>query len=177
MTIYFFPFRWSFKYGDSILGCLTVFGGLVITRIFRRELKLLPYARLTCYAPVVGVASVTCFVFQNIFVSSEIVKSNRCPLCVSTKAIIGQVAFGLGYPLLAASLVCFYTADKLLTYPVPPLLKAPREVFQLAKKIVLKNPRPYLIIGAVHMIASSIITFQKQQTMARLNFKSSNYRI
>lgn len=127
--------------------------------------------------PVVGIASMTCFGFQNIIISSQIVKSNRCPLCVSTKAIIGQVMLGVGYPLLAASTVCFYMADKLLTYPVPPLLKAPREVFQLAKKIVLKNPRPYLIIGAMHLIASSIITFQKQQTMSRLNFKASNYQL
>lgn len=159
------------------MGCLTVFGGIAITRIFRRELKLLPYARLTCYVPVVGIASLTCYVYQNVVVSTQIVKSNRCPLCVSTKAVVGQVMLGLGYPVFAATLVCFYTADKLLTYPVPPLIKAPREVFQLAKKILVKNTRPYLIIGAMHMIASSIITFQKQETMARLNFKASNYQL
>lgn len=135
------------------------------------------YARVTCYMPVVSIASLGCFGFQNLLISSQIVKSNNCPLCLSTKAIIGQVMLGVGYPMIASALVCFYTADKLLTYPVPPLLKAPREVFQLAKKIVLKNPRPYLILGAMHFIAGSFITFQKQQTMANLNFKASNYQL
>ena len=171
-----FLFRWAFKYGDDILACLTIFGNIYVTHKFRRELKLLPYARLTCYLPVVGIGALSCYIFNNIIISSRIVKSNKCPLCVSTRATLGQIAFGLAYPLVAATTVCFFMADRLLTYPVPPLTRAPREVFNLAKRIVLKNPRPYLIIGAIHMIASAFITFQKHDTLMKLQQQSNrNY--
>lgn len=147
-------------------------GGLFTTFVFRKALKIRPYARMTCYFPVVGVAALSTYLISAGVISAEIVMSKKCPLCIWTKANLGQFATGVVYPLIGAPVVCFYMADRLLTYPVPPLVRAPREAFTLFYKIVSKNSRPFLIIGAVNIIACSIVTYLKQDAFQTVEYKT-----
>lgn len=169
-------FRWPFTYGDDFLGSLATLGTFYITHYFRKELKLRPYARLTSYIPVVGLSAFGCYFFNAGYVTCNILRADSCPLCISTQASIGQLFFGLCYPLFMAPVVCFYLADKIMTYPVPPIFRAPREVFLLFSKLVRKNQRPFLVIGAMHMLSASIITFNKQNCIMNLELDSKTAR-
>lgn len=131
---------------------------------------------MTCYMPSVGLSALSTFAFHHIIISGDIVAARSCPLCIQTKASLIQLAIGVGYPIIAASSVCFFTAEKLLTYPIPPLFRAPKEVFALFGKIILKTPRPYLVISALHLIATSFITYEKQKSFFKIDHELSKPR-
>ncbi|XP_015919594.1 uncharacterized protein [Parasteatoda tepidariorum] len=152
---------WSFKHGDDILCGSAALTSFYISYFFRKQLKLRHYSKLTCYTPVVGLSTAACFVVQSGIINSNILSADRCPLCILTKASYLQLGVGLIYPLLMAPTVNFYIADKLLTYPIPPLGRAPREVYQLWLKFILKIPRPIFISAAAQVFLATLITQQK----------------
>lgn len=82
------------------------------------------------------------------------------------------MGLGVAYPLLVAPLVGFYLADRLLTYPVPPLRRAPRELLKLWWTLILKNNARGLCASAVLQGAVMMYITQEKQVFVMDYVKS-----
>ncbi|XP_035215445.1 uncharacterized protein LOC118189023 [Stegodyphus dumicola] len=163
---------WPFVYGDEIASTMSIGSSIYIIHFFRKQLKIRQYGRLTCYTPVVGLASFFTYALQSIYVTEDILMEKSCPLCVSLRASLGHVAFGVVYPMILAPIIGFFLADKLLTYPVPSLTRAPKETLNVWLRLVKKNTRAFSILAALHFAGAMFITYQKEKSYFELKLKS-----
>ncbi|KFM64942.1 hypothetical protein X975_09645, partial [Stegodyphus mimosarum] len=74
--------------------------------------------------------------------------------------------------MVLAPVIAFFLADKLLTYPVPPLARAPKETFNVWLKLVKKNTRAFSILAALHVAGATFITYQKEKSFFELKMKT-----
>ncbi|XP_054722874.1 uncharacterized protein LOC129232798 [Uloborus diversus] len=159
---------WPFSFGDNILSLVSCLGAYHTTYYLRKVLNVRPYARLTCYSPVMGMAGIASFLFQSEHITAKVLERGECSLCVALRSAAGQVGCGTIYPLLIAPIICFYLADRLLSYPVPPLARAPMEVLKLYGRLLAKNPRPFFGFAAANVVAAFAISLQKQRLYTEL---------
>lgn len=129
----------------------------------RQHLKLRNFAPATCYLPVAGLSCFFAEMAQDHFVTSRVLTGRTCPMCISTYAGTLQMFLGVGYPLIIAPLIGFYLADRLLTYPVPPLRRAPGELLRLWWSLIMKNPRPLFSSAILQGAVMMFVTQQKQE--------------
>ncbi|GIX86307.1 uncharacterized protein CDAR_590121 [Caerostris darwini] len=153
---------WAFKFGDDVLGIMNAVSGAFVMHEVRKHLKLRPHVRGTCYIPVTALAYTLTDVFHSNYISRKILERDSCSLCITTKAGIIQAALGVAYPLIISPIIGFYMADKLLTYPIPSIHRAPQELFYLWMKIVAKNRRFILVSSTIQIVAAALVTFEKQ---------------
>ncbi|GFR07340.1 uncharacterized protein TNCT_382451 [Trichonephila clavata] len=154
---------WSFVYGNDLLGILSSINGSFIMHGVRKELKLRPYAPLTCYFPVASIGYVVTDIIHSHYVTKKVLQAEGCSLCTVTKGAILQASMGVAYPLLLSPLIGFYMADRLLTYPVPSINRAPKEVFWLWIKMVTRNPRFVINSIILQLVAASYVIVEKQK--------------
>ncbi|KAG8178223.1 hypothetical protein JTE90_025107 [Oedothorax gibbosus] len=162
---------WHFRWGGDIGAFMGSLSALYIMYNLRRELKLRQYARLTCYLPVIGMAGFLTETMYDVFITPQILTGRKCPLCISTKAAALQIGLGVVYPLVLSPLIGFYLADRLLTYPVPSLSRAPGEMLKLWAKLVLKSPRPLIASAVLQGAVMAYIT--NEQQLFVINYVSS----
>ncbi|GFY70770.1 uncharacterized protein TNIN_271331 [Trichonephila inaurata madagascariensis] len=154
---------WPFVYGNDLLGILNGINGSFFMHGIRKELKLRPYAPFTCYFPVATIGYVVTDLIHSQYITKKVLQTESCTLCTVTTGAILQASMGVAYPLILSPLLGFYMADRLLTYPVPSINRAPKEVFRLWLKMVTRNPRFVINSVILQLIAASYVTVEKQK--------------
>ncbi|CAL1280636.1 unnamed protein product [Larinioides sclopetarius] len=153
---------WSFKYGNDLLGIMNAMNGSLIMHNIRKQLNLRPYARVTCYAPIAALSYILTDGFHANFITRQILGFESCPICIVIKAGLMQASLGVAYPFVLAPLIGFYISDRLLTYPVPSIHRAPKELFNLWLKMITKNPRFIYASITIQVVAACLVTSEKQ---------------
>lgn len=94
-----------------------------------------------------------------------------CPICLHTRAIAIQFAFGIVQPSILAPLATLMFATRHFTYRIPSPIYQRKAFFQFVYKIAKPVSGPLGIQFALHCLAAAFITHKELDTLYRVHKK------
>ncbi|KAL1491970.1 hypothetical protein ABEB36_012481 [Hypothenemus hampei] len=151
----------ALRYGPYILGGAALISGAFFNNHFRKKFMLRNLGHLSTYLPICFVPGFSAILLHSELVLKKVVLLNfdTCPLCLQTRAAALQATLGVVFPAILAPIGCASLALRYGTYNIPYFQKAPREAFEIVRKMYTKihTKSMYLFIGQAFL--ASVVTY------------------
>ncbi|XP_005102824.1 complex I assembly factor TMEM126B, mitochondrial [Aplysia californica] len=125
----------AFKYGSFLVSANVAVSGVMISNIVRQNFNLGALRRGLTYGPALFIPSIISVGIHEMAVKRSILLGKEeCPLCISLRSGVLQVASGVVYPYVLSILTCLPTARDYYTLPLP-ASKSGTSYFKLLKQV------------------------------------------